>query len=99
LEDIPPAMATVVDGVCAGRLTLEEGEKLIAMLVEQRIALEGPDMELRVRALEARHRGEQYAQADAARRGTGERRNGHELGEAALGPAAVEMGRPPSRSA
>jgi hypothetical protein len=99
VEDIPAAMATVVEGVCAGRLTLEEGEKLIAMLVEQRISLEGPDMELRVRALEARQRGEAHAQVDAQGRLAGERRNGHVVGQAAVGTAAVALGGTPPRGA
>jgi uncharacterized protein DUF5681 len=52
LEDIPLALRTVIEAVAAGALSLDDGERLAALIDRQRIALEQPDLELRLKELE-----------------------------------------------
>jgi hypothetical protein len=56
LDDIGPAMARVIGAAAAGEIALDDADRLIALLDKQRIALETPDLELRLRELEAAYR-------------------------------------------
>jgi hypothetical protein len=56
VEDVAAAMSCVVEAVAAGTISLDDGDRLIGLLDRQRIALEGPELELRLRALESAYR-------------------------------------------
>jgi hypothetical protein len=53
LEDIPLALRTVIEAVASGALSLDDGERLAALIDRQRVAMEAPDIELRIRELES----------------------------------------------
>lgn len=56
LEDVPLALREVIAAVTSGVISLDDGERLAALVDRQRIALEAPDLELRLRELEHQYR-------------------------------------------
>ncbi|MFI5018537.1 MAG: hypothetical protein ACHQHK_11360, partial [Dongiales bacterium] len=53
-ENLSGAIASVLQEVAQGRLLLDEGAALVAMMESQRKAMETIDLESRLRALESR---------------------------------------------
>ena len=69
VEDVAAAMNAVIEAVAAGSISLDDGDRLIGLLDKQRIALETPDLELRLRELEHQYREMAHAQMVDPRRG------------------------------
>jgi hypothetical protein len=67
LEDIPVAMAAVIEAVSIGMISLDDGDRLVGLLDRQRIALEGPDLESRLKELERAYREISNAQVVGSR--------------------------------
>jgi hypothetical protein len=66
-SDIAVAMNVVVEAVAGGMISLDDGERLVGLLDRQRIVLETPDLELRLRELEHQYREMSLAQMAHAR--------------------------------
>ena len=68
VADVAAAMNAVIEAVAAGSISLDDGDRLIGLLDKQRIALETPDLELRLRELEHKYREMAHAQMVDPRR-------------------------------
>ncbi len=54
-EDVPAAMAAILEAVATGQVTPGEGQALAGLVEHQRRAIETSDLERRLRAIEERH--------------------------------------------